>query len=112
MALALAVVVLTLALPRGAVPATRRLAALPAAAGSMRGADRGRAVSGRRRRGSAPGRRGRGGRVVVTKGIVEMLGPAERAVLFAHEQAHLRAVTICCPPPPTSPPRCIPSCTL
>ncbi|MER5867060.1 M48 family metalloprotease [Kitasatospora sp. NPDC002040] len=36
-----------------------------------------------------PGRRGRGGRVVVTAGMLGSLGPAEREVLLAHERAHL-----------------------
>ncbi|MFD7863552.1 M48 family metalloprotease [Streptomyces sp. NPDC059783] len=38
-----------------------------------------------------PGRRGRGGRVVVTTGMLRTLGPAERDVLLGHERAHLRA---------------------
>ncbi|MFJ8431191.1 M48 family metalloprotease [Kitasatospora sp. NPDC094019] len=37
-----------------------------------------------------PGFRGRAGRVVVTEGMLGLLGPSERAVLFAHERAHLR----------------------
>ncbi|MEU9129552.1 M56 family metallopeptidase [Kitasatospora sp. NPDC048540] len=36
-----------------------------------------------------PGFRGRGGRVVVTTGMLGALGPAEREVLFAHERTHL-----------------------
>ncbi|MFF2350476.1 M56 family metallopeptidase [Kitasatospora sp. NPDC058115] len=36
-----------------------------------------------------PGHRGRAGRVVVTEGMLRALGPSERAVLFAHERAHL-----------------------
>ncbi|MEU9734919.1 M56 family metallopeptidase [Streptomyces sp. NPDC048002] len=34
---------------------------------------------------------GRGGRVVVTTGLLERLEPAERRALFAHERAHLAA---------------------
>ncbi|MEV8326679.1 M56 family metallopeptidase [Kitasatospora sp. NPDC056731] len=37
-----------------------------------------------------PGHRGRPGRVVVSAGMLSALGPAERAVLLAHERAHLR----------------------
>ncbi|MFE2547591.1 M56 family metallopeptidase [Streptomyces sp. NPDC059355] len=36
-----------------------------------------------------PGWRGRGGRIVVTTGMLRALGPAEREVLFGHERAHL-----------------------
>ncbi|MFJ1864413.1 M56 family metallopeptidase [Streptomyces sp. NPDC088097] len=36
-----------------------------------------------------PGRRGCGGRIVVTTGMLRTLGPAEREVLFGHERAHL-----------------------
>ncbi|MFB7259052.1 M56 family metallopeptidase [Streptomyces nojiriensis] len=36
-----------------------------------------------------PGWRGRGGRVVVTTGMLKTLGPAEREVLLGHERAHL-----------------------
>ncbi|MFF3674411.1 M48 family metalloprotease [Streptomyces sp. NPDC002120] len=36
-----------------------------------------------------PGWRGRGGRVVVTTGMLRTLGPAEREVLLGHERAHL-----------------------
>lgn len=38
-----------------------------------------------------PGRRGRGGRVVVTTGMLRALAPAQREVLLGHERAHLRA---------------------
>ncbi|MFE3674581.1 M48 family metalloprotease, partial [Streptomyces goshikiensis] len=31
---------------------------------------------------------GRGGRIVVTTGMIRALGPAEREVLFGHERAH------------------------
>ncbi|SDT82821.1 Peptidase family M48 [Streptomyces sp. TLI_053] len=37
-----------------------------------------------------PGHRGRAGRVVVTEGMLESLAAPERAVLLAHERAHLR----------------------
>ncbi|MFD5144041.1 M56 family metallopeptidase [Streptomyces sp. NPDC058401] len=37
-----------------------------------------------------PAWRGRAGRVVVTTGMLRILGPAERAVLLGHERAHLR----------------------
>ncbi|MPY57467.1 M56 family metallopeptidase [Streptomyces spongiae] len=37
------------------------------------------------------GRRGRGGRVVVTTALLSSLEPAERRALFAHERAHLVA---------------------
>ncbi|MFD8749773.1 M48 family metalloprotease [Kitasatospora sp. NPDC059577] len=37
-----------------------------------------------------PGHRGRPGRVVVSVGMLRALDPAERAVLLAHERAHLR----------------------
>ncbi|MFI8458081.1 M56 family metallopeptidase [Kitasatospora sp. NPDC085464] len=37
-----------------------------------------------------PRHRGRAGRVVVTEGMLGALGPSERAVLLAHERAHLR----------------------
>ena len=37
-----------------------------------------------------PGRRRRDGRVVVTQGMLQALGPVEREVLLAHERAHLR----------------------
>ncbi|MER7849045.1 M48 family metalloprotease [Kitasatospora sp. NPDC096077] len=36
-----------------------------------------------------PRYRGRAGRVVVTEGMLGVLGPTERAVLLAHERAHL-----------------------
>ncbi|MEU3499168.1 M56 family metallopeptidase [Kitasatospora cineracea] len=36
-----------------------------------------------------PGLRGAGGRVVVSTGMLRILGPAEREVLLAHERAHL-----------------------
>ncbi|MFD8984852.1 M48 family metalloprotease [Streptomyces sp. NPDC059564] len=36
-----------------------------------------------------PGWRGRGGRIVVTTGMLRAFGPAEREVLFSHERAHL-----------------------
>ncbi|QEV49232.1 M56 family peptidase [Streptomyces vinaceus] len=36
-----------------------------------------------------PGYRGRGGRIVVTSGMMRALKAAEREVLFAHERAHL-----------------------
>ncbi|GJF34862.1 hypothetical protein KNE206_75620 [Kitasatospora sp. NE20-6] len=36
-----------------------------------------------------PGRRGRGGRVIVTAGMIRALGRTERDVLLAHERAHL-----------------------
>ncbi|MEV7598202.1 M48 family metalloprotease [Kitasatospora sp. NPDC089797] len=36
-----------------------------------------------------PRHRGRAGRVVVTEGMLRALGPTERAVLLAHERAHL-----------------------
>ncbi|MFJ5885069.1 M56 family metallopeptidase [Kitasatospora cineracea] len=36
-----------------------------------------------------PGLRGAGGRVVVSTGMLRVLGPAEREVLLAHERAHL-----------------------
>ncbi|KJY26006.1 M48 family metalloprotease [Streptomyces sp. NRRL S-495] len=36
-----------------------------------------------------PRHRGRAGRVVVTEGMLESLGASERAVLLAHERAHL-----------------------
>ncbi|MEY2242279.1 M56 family metallopeptidase [Streptomyces sp. BF23-18] len=36
-----------------------------------------------------PGYRGRGGRVVVTSGMLRALKPGEREVLLAHERAHL-----------------------
>ncbi|MFC9324204.1 M56 family metallopeptidase [Kitasatospora sp. NPDC057015] len=36
-----------------------------------------------------PGQHRRGGRVVVTQGMLRALGPAEREVLLAHERAHL-----------------------
>ncbi len=34
---------------------------------------------------------GRGGRVVLSRGAVELLDPAQRAAVLAHERAHLRA---------------------
>ncbi|MBD0670461.1 M48 family metalloprotease, partial [Streptomyces sp. CBMA156] len=37
-----------------------------------------------------PRHRGRAGRVVVSEGMLRVLGPSERAVLLAHERAHLR----------------------
>ncbi|GAA2791816.1 M48 family metalloprotease [Kitasatospora sp. CM 4170] len=37
-----------------------------------------------------PGHHGRAGRVVVSAGMLSVLSPAERAVLLAHERAHLR----------------------
>ncbi|MFG2909131.1 M56 family metallopeptidase [Kitasatospora sp. NPDC048286] len=37
-----------------------------------------------------PRHRGRAGRVVVTEGMLRALAPSERAVLLAHERAHLR----------------------
>ncbi|MFJ5228899.1 M56 family metallopeptidase [Kitasatospora sp. NPDC088391] len=37
-----------------------------------------------------PGRRGSGGRVVVSTGMLRLLGPTGREVLLAHERAHLR----------------------
>ncbi|MFE7639672.1 M48 family metalloprotease [Kitasatospora sp. NPDC057518] len=37
-----------------------------------------------------PAHRGRPGRVVVSAGMLRALGPTERAVLLAHERAHLR----------------------
>ncbi|WP_380282220.1 M48 family metalloprotease [Kitasatospora purpeofusca] len=37
-----------------------------------------------------PRYRGRAARVVVSEGMLGLLGPSERAVLFAHERAHLR----------------------
>ncbi|MGW0860724.1 M48 family metalloprotease, partial [Streptomyces sp. NPDC002690] len=36
-----------------------------------------------------PGRRGRAGRIVVSRGMLRALGPEEREVLLGHERAHL-----------------------
>ncbi|MGW0966575.1 M56 family metallopeptidase [Streptomyces sp. NPDC002516] len=36
-----------------------------------------------------PGHRGRGGRIIVTSGMLRALKPGEREVLLAHERAHL-----------------------